>query len=547
MMAKIKFFNFALLFAMFAMHATHAQEALIVNKADGSSATSVVLDDTLTIFLTVQNGYSLESRYFIWNCGTEPLMGNISPENFAHLMSYLDLAYEAMQELTGFTPENGRQINIELLAEDDWAGGRGGGAYIGINRDWIGHYMREVERDGGAPSGLFLHELGHNFDWRWFNAEMGATTLAYYVRDKFNLLFYHDYAGKALLGSDWIDLEYTEIINRYNRGGTTKNDYEWDFFVCLWKLFHETNWEPLKAVYHSYSSRFVMWDFLDRLSSFSEIPVDTYFYPDLNKWLHEEVYKTSWEIGFPNTADVVATFYNSTLTINGTGEMQDWKPSDTPWHKHNIKDAITSIIIDNGVTTIGNFAFYDFYELTSVIIPHGVTKIGDGSFNSCCKVSSINIPGSVTYIGEGAFAWPWCGNGFADVTVNWATPLSINGSVFAGTNLSNVNLHIPEGTHDLYAAAPVWKEFKLQTQTNIPELHVFKDFKVFPNPAKDEIFIKSESQIKKVEVYSLTGNLMMSENNFIEKISVSALPPGIYLLEIFTDKKLIIRKIVKDK
>ena len=255
-----------------------------------------IVTDNITLYagwtpVTDQNGYLLKSKYFIWKCGSEPLVGNISPENFSILLSQLDLSYEAMQELTGFTPENGRQINIELLAEDDWAGGRGGGGYIGISRNWISHYMQEVDRDNGAPNGILLHELGHNFDWsigqRWFNAEMGATTLAYYARDKLNLEFYHDYAGRAMIGSDWIEYEYLEILNRYNRGETTTNDYEWDFFICLWKLFHETNWEPLKAVYHSYSDRFEIWDFMDRLSRFSKIPVDTYFYSDLNKWIRE--------------------------------------------------------------------------------------------------------------------------------------------------------------------------------------------------------------------------------------------------------------------
>ena len=69
---------------------------------------------------------------------------------------------------------------------------------------------------------------------------------------------------------------------------------------------------------------------------------------------------------------------------------------------------------------------------------------------------------------------------------------------------------------------------------------------IYPNPAKDEIFIKSELPVKKIEIYSLTGALALSENNFNEKITVSTLPKGVYLLKVYTDKGLIIRKIVKD-
>jgi len=69
---------------------------------------------------------------------------------------------------------------------------------------------------------------------------------------------------------------------------------------------------------------------------------------------------------------------------------------------------------------------------------------------------------------------------------------------------------------------------------------------IFPNPVRNELFIQSELQIKKVEIYSLTGALMMIENNFVEKISVSALPRGIYLLKVHTDKGVIASKFVKE-
>jgi len=69
---------------------------------------------------------------------------------------------------------------------------------------------------------------------------------------------------------------------------------------------------------------------------------------------------------------------------------------------------------------------------------------------------------------------------------------------------------------------------------------------VYPNPVKNEIFIKTDSQIKRVEIYSLTGALLLLENNFNEKISVSDLPKGVYMLRIYTDNGLTIEKIVKE-
>ncbi len=64
---------------------------------------------------------------------------------------------------------------------------------------------------------------------------------------------------------------------------------------------------------------------------------------------------------------------------------------------------LTSITIPDGVTTIGVSAFHSCTNLTSVTIPDGVTSIGEDAFNSCSGLTSITIPDSVTEIGTGAF------------------------------------------------------------------------------------------------------------------------------------------------
>ncbi|GHU64802.1 hypothetical protein FACS1894123_10060 [Bacteroidia bacterium] len=59
------------------------------------------------------------------------------------------------------------------------------------------------------------------------------------------------------------------------------------------------------------------------------------------------------------------------------------------------------------------------------------------------------------------------------------------------------------------------------------------------------MFIKSETPIKKVEIYTLSGALLLSENNFNEKISVSALPSGVYLLKVYSGSGVAVSKILK--
>ena len=91
-----------------------------------------------------------------------------------------------------------------------------------------------------------------------------------------------------------------------------------------------------------------------------------------------------------------------TLTIAGNGAMRDYsKLEDRPWN--NNCDKIQKVIIEPGVTSIGNNAFYCCKNLSSVTIPSGVTSIGDNAFYQCSGLSSITIPASVTNIGDTPF------------------------------------------------------------------------------------------------------------------------------------------------
>ena len=71
---------------------------------------------------------------------------------------------------------------------------------------------------------------------------------------------------------------------------------------------------------------------------------------------------------------------NGVLTISGKGKMNDYSfDNRSPWYKYDIK----RIIIGDGVTTIGEFAFTNCSTLTSVTIPNSVTEIGEFAFRGC--------------------------------------------------------------------------------------------------------------------------------------------------------------------
>ena len=90
---------------------------------------------------------------------------------------------------------------------------------------------------------------------------------------------------------------------------------------------------------------------------------------------------------------------NGTLTISGT-DMPDYGQGTAPWHSQ--WDEIKKVVIKDGVTNIGDRAFYDCPFLRSVNISNSVTSIGDYAFAKS-GVISITIPNSVTSIGDYAF------------------------------------------------------------------------------------------------------------------------------------------------
>lgn len=96
------------------------------------------------------------------------------------------------------------------------------------------------------------------------------------------------------------------------------------------------------------------------------------------------------------------TLEGTILTVSGSGAMGDYgNPEDQPWHGN--RSSITSIVIEDGVTRIGDEAFSGCTNLASVTIPDGVTSIGDGAFDGCTNLTTVNIGSKVSTIGIGAF------------------------------------------------------------------------------------------------------------------------------------------------
>ena len=125
---------------------------------------------------------------------------------------------------------------------------------------------------------------------------------------------------------------------------------------------------------------------------------------------------------------------------------------------------ITKLVIPDGVTSIGDYAFEYCSGLTSVTIPNSVTSIGDYAFEYCSGLTSVTIHNSVTSIGDGAFIG--C-SGLEKVIVpnidikNWCSiefghsgnPLQYAHHLYSDENTEITELVIPDGVTSIGSSA----------------------------------------------------------------------------------------------
>jgi hypothetical protein len=132
------------------------------------------------------------------------------------------------------------------------------------------------------------------------------------------------------------------------------------------------------------------------------------------------------------------TFVESTgtLTISGSGEMAYYYSFNyIPWA--NYKENIKKVIVQDGVTSICNYAFFSCTSLNSITIPNSVTYLGQSIFRECSSLTSITIPDGVTSIWDYSF----CGcTGLTSITIP-DNVTYISQDAFSGcSNLSSINL-----------------------------------------------------------------------------------------------------------
>lgn len=112
--------------------------------------------------------------------------------------------------------------------------------------------------------------------------------------------------------------------------------------------------------------------------------------------------------GVLNNDAIEWKFYeDGTLILSGSGDMDDYFLYGAPWYAYNSENNFNSdikkVIIGDGITSIGNYAFTECSNLESVFLSDSVTSIGGSSFSNCTSLTQINLSNNLSEIGPGAF------------------------------------------------------------------------------------------------------------------------------------------------
>ncbi|MCQ2346968.1 MAG: leucine-rich repeat domain-containing protein, partial [Paludibacteraceae bacterium] len=147
-------------------------------------------------------------------------------------------------------------------------------------------------------------------------------------------------------------------------------------------------------------------------------------------------------------------YEDRTLSIYGTGAMYDYKQDFVPWLL--LKDSITSLVINSGCTSIGDYAFYGLSNkaFKSLSLPDGIISIGNYAFAECGYLGNISLCSTLEEIGDFAFA--------NDKRLYYVTCYAMEPPLLAENAFYNYDaiLSVPCEAKDIYMkVAPGWKKF----------------------------------------------------------------------------------------
>lgn len=122
----------------------------------------------------------------------------------------------------------------------------------------------------------------------------------------------------------------------------------------------------------------------------------------------------------------------TTMTISGTGPISI--EDSAPWS--TMRSVVTEVIIEPGITAIGDKVFQNFTALTAITLPDSVTEVGASAFSGCKQLTHIELPVGLLSLGSRAFA----SSGLLSITLPENVTRLNEYLFFSCKNLKEVNL-----------------------------------------------------------------------------------------------------------
>lgn len=119
---------------------------------------------------------------------------------------------------------------------------------------------------------------------------------------------------------------------------------------------------------------------------------------------------------------------------------------------------LKTIILPQGMTSIGDRAFYNCFALENVSMPLSLKSISTNAFGNCTGMKTLCLPSNLSSVGYTAFAG--CNN-LQTVNNFGLTPFNAGNDIFNGVQFSSCNLKVPNGTLNAYKASALWNTFNM--------------------------------------------------------------------------------------
>ncbi len=238
------------------------------------------------------------------------------------------------------------------------------------------------------------------------------------------------------------------------------------------------------------------------------------------------------KLGFINFVDeslrAAATATNYDIDANGEislSEAAAITEIDTELHNTDIKD-LSDLKYFTSVNYIYGNAFKDCTKLTRVVLPPNLTNLYYQVFMGDTSLESVEFGSRLQYIGVDAFRN--C-KSLKEFRLGVSNPenIAIGDSIFYNVPLDKATLYVPYGSKELYAEAPVWKDFG-----TIKEMRALADAKFAPLKVDEKVYIYNlgmKKYINRGEAYGTQA--VVATNGMVYQVKRSNnMPEGTYYL-----------------